>query len=196
MATYTAEIVVRVTVDEDMKCATAADVIGTPSESQISILDENGLRLTAAEVELADTVWNIAGDALVGAFESAWPTRHEGSGSMSKHTPARWYCARTAGGALIVRPTDSRRGIVASLTDENALVRSEWTRQDYKNAEANGHLIAAAPALYDALRALVAEYAPNIKTFASNAPRKEKWETALELLARIDAGPINLEDFK
>lgn len=69
----------------------------------------------------------------------------------TKWTPGPWHVGRTVGGMLIVRPVDKRRGTVAALTDETALVYGEWAQRDYTNAEANANLIAAAPKLYEAL---------------------------------------------
>ena len=38
--------------------------------------------------------------------------------------------------------------------------------------------------LLSALQALIAEYEPNMKTFALNAPRRAIWENAIAVVAR------------
>jgi predicted component of type VI protein secretion system len=38
--------------------------------------------------------------------------------------------------------------------------------------------------LLEALQALIVEYEPNLKVFALNAPRKEKWEAAIAAAAK------------
>ncbi len=50
--------------------------------------------------------------------------------------------------------------------------------------EASARLIAAAPELYEALKALADEYEPNMKAFAFNAPRKAMWAAAMAALAK------------
>ena len=55
-------------------------------------------------------------------------------------------------------------------------------------SERDAALIAAAPELLAALQALVAEYEPNIKTFALNAPRKARWQDAIAAIAKATTG--------
>ncbi len=51
------------------------------------------------------------------------------------------------------------------------------------------HLFAAAPKLLQALQALIAEYEPNLKTFALNAPRRAIWESAVAAVAEAERQP-------
>jgi hypothetical protein len=65
--------------------------------------------------------------------------------------------SRNAGGRLVIHTRANQ--YVATLTTDDAMDRrGERVTRDYKNARANGFLIAAAPDLLAALRAVVAEY--------------------------------------
>lgn len=90
---------------------------------------------------------------------------------MSKHTPGPWYAV----GYWVEHENDNVADI---CTCDPAAIEQEHLGRKPAEIEANARLIAAAPNLLAALQALVAEYEPNLKAFALNAPRKAKWESA------------------
>ena len=85
---------------------------------------------------------------------------------MSEHTPGPWL--------LNEQKTSVWKGehIVAAITIGRAV------------SIADARLISAAPELLEALQALIAEYEPNLKAFATDAPRKAKWEVARAAIAK------------
>jgi hypothetical protein len=95
---------------------------------------------------------------------------------MSKHTPGPWRVVGgtevRAGGTIVCNTADYR----VPKPDHEAV------------ALPDAALIAAAPDLLAALQALTAEYEPNLKTFALNAPRRAIWENARAAIARATGG--------
>jgi hypothetical protein len=91
----------------------------------------------------------------------------------TKHTPGPW-----------VQAEYSKLDIVANGDTFIATARDGLNGIARERAIANARLIAAAPELLAALESLVAEYEPNIKTFATDAPRKAKWQSALVAIAK------------
>lgn len=94
------------------------------------------------------------------------------------HTPGPWAQAKS-----------SKTEILAG---GNAWIASaRWSNEiSIDKAKANAQLIAAAPELLDALQVLAAEYEPNLKTFAENAPRKAIWQKALAAIAKASGGVV------
>ncbi len=99
--------------------------------------------------------------------------------SAAKHTPGPWYVSKR--NPLRVIESGPRALTLATVGTNGHGVTAEGAQAE---AEANARLIAAAPKLLEALQDLVAEYEPNIKAFATDAPRKAKWMAALAALAK------------
>jgi hypothetical protein len=100
----------------------------------------------------------------------------------AKHTPGPWHCGlfREAG-------ADSRFNGIDIGADNGAnvaLIHYQQHAHEPAEVKANASLIAAAPELLDALQSLIAEYEPNLKAFATDAPRKAKWEAACAAIAK------------
>ena len=102
---------------------------------------------------------------------------YDGEESMSKHTPGPWewygpnlLCGGKRQSEDILNSADDRK----PYGMHSALIEHHW---DGDVAKANARLIAAAPEMYDALKALVES--PN--TFSSHDKAR-----AEELLARIN----------
>lgn len=101
---------------------------------------------------------------------------------MSQHTPGPWEASAWSsvkGGELIA--------LGWSITANGHLLPLSACAafdDDILEPQANARLIAAAPELLEALLALVDEYEPNLKAFATDAPRKAKWMSALAALAK------------
>ena len=98
---------------------------------------------------------------------------------MSTHTPGPW---------LVQAGDEWADGIVTLEGHNENGTPMYWTVASYNRrrdeADANARLIAAAPELLEALQALIAEYEPNLKAFATDAPRKAKWEAACAAIAK------------
>ncbi len=95
----------------------------------------------------------------------------------AKHTPGPWH---HVGDGLVyteLTSNDDEAIFICDTGNSRAPSSSEEER-------ANAQLISAAPELLAALQALIAEYEPNLKTFALNAPRRAIWENARAAIAR------------
>jgi hypothetical protein len=71
--------------------------------------------------------------------------------NMSKHTPGPWKVAQTGGFELAVYGRSKNQPICIFTTPDG-----DYIPQELKNGKANAHLIAAAPDLLAALKALSA----------------------------------------
>lgn len=83
----------------------------------------------------------------------------------TKHTPGPWIAAKGAGW-LVTRPNAQERreaAIAVGMTPAVTIVGTPYNWFDEEESEANARLIAAAPELLEALKALVnncADYEP------------------------------------
>jgi hypothetical protein len=94
---------------------------------------------------------------------------------MSKHTPGPW---------AISAPDADADAIAIWAPNETYCIGEVFNVSRIPANAANARLIAAAPELLEALQALIAEYEPNLKAFATDAPRKAKWESACAIVAK------------
>lgn len=99
----------------------------------------------------------------------------------ARHTPGPWEAKRNSSFWEVKPINGGYDGLPFTVADVCA---SAPGFPDAGLQEANARLIAAAPELMEALQELVAEYEPNIKTFATDAPRKAKWMAALNAIAK------------
>jgi hypothetical protein len=118
---------------------------------------------------------------------------------MSKHTPGPWTAHNTGEHAFTIKATSVRVNASAGEKERSYYqgIASVSERGDhpqhgggisFKTCQANARLIAAAPELFEALKLLIAEYEPNMKAFALDAPRKAKWDAAQAAIAKVTGG--------
>lgn len=101
---------------------------------------------------------------------------------MSAHTPGPWCELGSAVGVA----WRGQGGEQDQLIPVAMLPRPD-PNDSMDEWRANAKLLAAAPELLEALKALVAEYEPNLKTFALDAPRRAKWLNAQAVIAKAEA---------
>ena len=104
--------------------------------------------------------------------------------SMSAHTPGPWTADKLQDQSafnIFMQGYGSAGASVHHCSNATNCMGS-------LEVDANARLIAAAPDLLAALQLLVAEYEPNLKAFALNAPRKAKWDAARAAIAKVEGG--------
>lgn len=122
---------------------------------------------------------------------TATESQHEPNRFMIS-VPAGWlFSILHNGEALVEKQRVNVRRLVACWNaldglPTELLERYGATRRGiYKGTE---ELKAQRDELLAALQSLVGEYEPNIKTFATDAPRKAKWMAALAAIAKAKGG--------
>lgn len=93
---------------------------------------------------------------------------------MSKHTATRWVIDPENDRKVICEADSSFVADCNGLADESC----DTANAAFIVRACNNHA-----RLVEALEALIAEYEPNLKAFATDAPRKAKWQAALAALA-------------
>lgn len=96
---------------------------------------------------------------------------------MSKFTKGPWI----VGGKYTVRTTKSSSDWICRMRDEH------YKHSDEED-EANAHLIAAAPDMYEALKMVLEEKAPSYHDCTDDGLQKCAWCYAIEALAKAEGG--------
>ena len=95
---------------------------------------------------------------------------------MSAHTSGPWSVDAMGN----VWSKDSKVCEMSAMPIQDRI----YVMKTWEQHKADARLIAAAPDLLVALQSLIAEYEPNLKAFALNAPRKAKWGAARAAIAK------------
>lgn len=100
---------------------------------------------------------------------------------MIKHTPGPWIAASSPS-SVVGWPIVGQEGrAICAITWPRYMQRSAVSEEFYQECAANARLIAAAPALYEALKAMVNRWEPEPDGYAD----RRMWEDACAALSSV-----------
>lgn len=136
--------------------------------------------------DVAWCMWDERGSNTPSQPRACWvdlqpPAPRNADNRIAEHTPGPWIAA--AGPSSIVGwPIVGNQGrAICAITWPRHMARTAVSEEFYQECAANARLIAAAPALYEALRAMVNRWEPEADGYAD----RRMWEAACEAIAQV-----------